>query len=153
MRAILALEDGLTFTGRSFTGNGESSGEVIFNTGMTGYQEVLTDPSYTGQMVAMTYPLVGNYGVNLEDVESSRVRVAAFIVKECCKVPSSWRSAMSFARVFAKARRAGHRGYRYAGAHAASAAARRQARHHFHGGDGRRQTRAPRSGTAPHGGV
>lgn len=95
MRAILALEDGLTFTGRSFTGNGESSGEVIFNTGMTGYQEVLTDPSYTGQMVAMTYPLVGNYGVNLEDVESSRVRVAAFIVKECCKVPSSWRSAMS----------------------------------------------------------
>ncbi len=95
MRAILALEDGLTFTGESFTGPGESNGEVIFNTGMTGYQEVLTDPSYTGQMVCMTYPLIGNYGINLEDVESSRIRVAGFIVKECCKVPSNWRSTMS----------------------------------------------------------
>ena len=95
MRAILALEDGLTFSGESFTGPGESSGEVIFNTGMTGYQEVLTDPSYTGQMVNMTYPLIGNYGVNPEDVESSRIRVASFIVKECCKVPSNWRSTMS----------------------------------------------------------
>ncbi len=95
MRAILALEDGLTLTGRSFTGPGESSGEVIFNTGMTGYQEVLTDPSYTGQMVTMTYPLIGNYGVNPEDVESGCVRVASFIVKECCKEPSNWRSTMS----------------------------------------------------------
>lgn len=95
MRAILALEDGLTLSGRSFTGPGESSGEVIFNTGMTGYQEVLTDPSYTGQMVAMTYPLIGNYGVNTEDVESERVRVAGFIVKECCKQPSNWRSTTS----------------------------------------------------------
>jgi len=94
MRAILALEDGLTFSGQSFTGPGESSGEVIFNTGMTGYQEVLTDPSYTGQMVTMTYPLIGNYGVNPEDVESARIRVASFIVKECCKQPSNWRSAM-----------------------------------------------------------
>lgn len=95
MRAILALEDGLTFTGRCFTKPGESSGEVIFNTGMTGYQEVLTDPSYTGQMVTMTYPLIGNYGINIEDVESSRIRVAGFIVKECCKTPSNWRSSMS----------------------------------------------------------
>ena len=95
MRAILALEDGLTFSGESFTGPGESSGEVIFNTGMTGYQEVLTDPSYTGQMVSMTYPLIGNYGVNPEDVESSKIRVASFIVKECCKIPSNWRSTMS----------------------------------------------------------
>ncbi|THB62765.1 MAG: carbamoyl-phosphate synthase small subunit [Desulfovibrio sp.] len=92
MQAILAVEDGFTLVGQSFTGPGESSGEVIFNTGMTGYQEVLTDPSYAGQMVTMTYPLIGNYGVNPEDVESDRVHVAAFLVKECCKDPSNWRS-------------------------------------------------------------
>jgi len=95
MKAILALEDGTLFEGRSFTGPGESGGEVIFNTGMSGYQEVLTDPSYAGQMVYMTYPLIGNYGVNLEDVESDRVWVEAFIVKECCKEPSNWRSRES----------------------------------------------------------
>jgi carbamoyl-phosphate synthase small subunit len=95
MRAILALEDGTWFEGQSFTGPGETQGEVIFNTGMTGYQEVLTDPSYRGQMVCMTYPLIGNYGVNLDDVESDRVQVEAFIVKECCKTPSNWRSKES----------------------------------------------------------
>lgn len=95
MRAILALEDGAWFEGRSFTGAGETSGEVIFNTGMTGYQEVLTDPSYVGQMVCMTYPHIGNYGVNLEDVESDRVQVEAFIVKECCHTPSNWRAKES----------------------------------------------------------
>ncbi|MFP4316063.1 MAG: glutamine-hydrolyzing carbamoyl-phosphate synthase small subunit [Desulfovibrionales bacterium] len=95
MHAILALEDGTCFHGTSFTGPGTTQGEVIFNTGMTGYQEVLTDPSYRGQMVCMTYPLIGNYGVNLEDVESDRVQVEAFIVKECCKEPSNWRSRQS----------------------------------------------------------
>ena len=95
MRALLALEDGTWFEGRSFTGAGETSGEVIFNTGMTGYQEVLTDPSYVGQMVCMTYPHIGNYGVNLEDVESDRVQVEAFIVKECCPTPSNWRAKES----------------------------------------------------------
>jgi carbamoyl-phosphate synthase small subunit len=95
MRAILALEDGTWFAGRSFTGEGEAGGEVIFNTGMTGYQEVLTDPSYIGQMVCMTYPLIGNYGVNPEDVESDRVQVEAMIVKECCKQPSNWRATQS----------------------------------------------------------
>ena len=95
MKAILALEDGTIFEGESFTGAGETSGEVIFNTGMTGYQEVLTDPSYAGQMVVMTYPLIGNYGVNPEDVESEKVHVEAFIVKECCKTPSNWRASMS----------------------------------------------------------
>ncbi|MFH1913420.1 MAG: glutamine-hydrolyzing carbamoyl-phosphate synthase small subunit [Pseudomonadota bacterium] len=95
MKAILALEDGTIFRGSSFTGEGEASGEVIFNTGMTGYQEILTDPSYTSQMVVMTYPLIGNYGVNPDDVESARVQAAAFIVKECCKTPSNWRSTMS----------------------------------------------------------
>ena len=76
MKALLALEDGRTFTCRSFTGPGETSGEAVFNTSMTGYQEVLTDPSYRGQMVTMTYPLIGNYGVNPDDVESGRIQVA-----------------------------------------------------------------------------
>ena len=95
MKAFLALEDGAWFEGASFTGPGRAGGEVIFNTGMTGYQEVLTDPSYVGQMVCMTYPHIGNYGVNLDDVESDRIRVEAFIVKECCKEPSTWRSKES----------------------------------------------------------
>lgn len=95
MQAVLALEDGTWFEGRSFTGQGEAGGEVIFNTGMSGYQEVLTDPSYIGQMVCMTYPLIGNYGVNPEDVESDRVQVEAIIVKECCKQPSNWRATQS----------------------------------------------------------
>ena len=75
MDALLALEDGRTYSCRSFTGPGEASGEVVFNTSMSGYQEVLTDPSYRGQMVTMTYPLVGNYGVNSEDIESDRIQV------------------------------------------------------------------------------
>jgi len=73
MKAILALEDGRTFPCQSFTGPGEIGGEVVFNTSMTGYQEVLTDPSYSGQMVTMTYPLIGNYGVNPEDIESDKI--------------------------------------------------------------------------------
>ena len=103
MKAILALEDGTIFEGESFTGAGETTGEVIFNTGMTGYQEVLTDPSYAGQMVVMTYPLIGNYGVNPEDVESGEVHVEAFIVKECCKTPSNWRASMSLPDYLKKA--------------------------------------------------
>ncbi len=95
MKAILALEDGALFPGESFTGQGAAGGEVIFNTGMTGYQEVLTDPSYHGQMVCMTYPHIGNYGVNPADVESAKIHVAGFIVKECCKTPSNWRASAS----------------------------------------------------------
>ena len=75
LRALLALEDGLVLWGRSFTGAGEARGEVVFNTSMTGYQEILTDPSYKGQIVTMTYPLMGNYGVNFEDLESRGVQV------------------------------------------------------------------------------
>ncbi|MFH1982339.1 MAG: glutamine-hydrolyzing carbamoyl-phosphate synthase small subunit [Pseudomonadota bacterium] len=97
MRAILALEDGRTFDCRSFTGAGETGGEVVFNTAMSGYQEVLTDPSYSGQMVTMTYPLMGNYGVNPEDVESGRVQVAAFIVKEYQPHYSNFRATQSLA--------------------------------------------------------
>ncbi|BBO90379.1 glutamine-hydrolyzing carbamoyl-phosphate synthase small subunit [Desulfosarcina ovata] len=97
MEARLTLEDGRTFPCRSFTGPGEASGEVVFNTSMTGYQEVLTDPSYSGQMVTMTYPLVGNYGVNPDDVESARIQVAAFLVKEYQPFPSNFRSTQSLA--------------------------------------------------------
>lgn len=103
MKAMLALEDGTIFRGTSFTGEGSTGGEVIFNTGMTGYQEILTDPSYTGQLVCMTYPLIGNYGVNEEDVESLAVQAGGFIVKECCKVPSNWRASMSLPEYLKKA--------------------------------------------------
>lgn len=92
MKALIALEDGRTFTGRSFTGPGEAVGEIVFNTGMTGYQEILTDPSYKGQIVTMTYPLIGNYGVNEEDMESATIHPGAFLVKEYNAVPSNYRS-------------------------------------------------------------
>jgi carbamoyl-phosphate synthase small subunit len=92
LKALLALEDGLVLWGRSFTGAGECCGEVVFNTAMTGYQEILTDPSYKGQIVTMTYPLMGNYGVNPEDLESRGVQVEGFIVKEYHPYPSNWRS-------------------------------------------------------------
>ena len=76
------LEDGRLFRGYSFGAEGETTGEVCFNTGMTGYQEILTDPSYCGQIVTMTYPHIGNYGVNRDDVESSKIQVAGFVVRE-----------------------------------------------------------------------
>ena len=90
--AILTLEDGTRFTGQSFGAESDVAGEVVFNTGMTGYQEVLTDPSYCGQIVTMTYPLIGNYGVNDADPESAKPQVRAFIVREVCDAPSNWRS-------------------------------------------------------------
>ncbi|HEV2830183.1 MAG TPA: glutamine-hydrolyzing carbamoyl-phosphate synthase small subunit [Pyrinomonadaceae bacterium] len=89
---LLALEDGRVFRGRSWAAEGESVGEMVFNTSMTGYQEVLTDPSYAGQIVCMTYPLIGNYGVNSEDEESSRPWVEGFVVREAARMASSWRS-------------------------------------------------------------
>ncbi len=97
MKALLALEDGRIFPCRSFTGPGEAKGEVVFNTSMTGYQEILTDPSYYGQMVTMTYPLIGNYGVCPEDIESDRIQAAAFIVKEYQNFPSNFRSTGNLA--------------------------------------------------------
>jgi carbamoyl-phosphate synthase small subunit len=90
-KAILALEDGAIFEGRSFGFLGEKAGEVVFNTSMTGYQEILTDPSYKGQIVVMTYPLIGNYGVNEEDIESQRPKVEGFIVRENSTLFSNWR--------------------------------------------------------------
>ncbi|MBL0716005.1 MAG: glutamine-hydrolyzing carbamoyl-phosphate synthase small subunit [Desulfosarcina sp.] len=97
MNALLALEDGRTFKCRSFTGPGEARGEVVFNTSMTGYQEVLTDPSYCGQLVTMTYPLIGNYGINREDIESGRIQVAAFLLKEYQPFYSNYRATASLA--------------------------------------------------------
>ena len=90
--AYLVLADGSVFEGAGFGAVGTSVGEVVFNTGMTGYQEILTDPSYAGQIVSLTYPLVGNYGVNPDDFESRRVQVSGFVVKELSDSPSNWRS-------------------------------------------------------------
>jgi len=95
MKAILALEDGSIFSGTSFGATGERYGEVVFNTSMTGYQEILTDPSYKGQIVTMTYPLIGNYGINDEDVESAHPQVEGFVVREVSRIESSWRSQKS----------------------------------------------------------
>ncbi len=91
-KAILVLEDGRTFRGASFGAEGETFGEIVFNTSMSGYQEILTDPSYAGQIVAMTYPLIGNYGVNEEDCESRRPWVEGFVVREASRIASNWRS-------------------------------------------------------------
>jgi carbamoyl-phosphate synthase small subunit len=91
-RAKIALEDEAVFEGYSFGATGERYGEVVFNTSMTGYQEILTDPSYKGQIVAMTYPLIGNYGVNSDDVESRKIFLEGFVVKECSRIVSNWRS-------------------------------------------------------------
>lgn len=93
--AKLALEDGTVFTGRAFGASGTSEGEVVFNTSMTGYQEILTDPSYKGQIVTMTYPLIGNYGVNQVDVESRTPHVAGFVIKELAPIHSNYRADMT----------------------------------------------------------
>ncbi len=94
-KAILAIEDGTVLEGRAVGAEGESPGELVFNTSMTGYQEILTDPSYAGQIVTMTYTEIGNYGVNEEDVESRRPFVRGFVMRECCFEPSNWRSTMT----------------------------------------------------------
>ncbi len=97
MKAILALEDGTLFHGQGFGARASACGEVCFNTSMTGYQEILTDPSYKGQIVTMTYPLIGNYGVNRQDVESWRPHVAGFVIRELSPVVSNWRADLSLA--------------------------------------------------------
>ena len=95
-KALLVLSDGVVFEGRGFGHGGETIGEVVFNTSMTGYQEILTDPSYKGQIVTMTYPQIGNYGINEEDVESlSGPKVEGFVVKEYIDFRSNWRSSQS----------------------------------------------------------
>ena len=94
-KAILVLEDGRTFRGEAFGAEGEAFGEMVFNTSMSGYQEILTDPSYAGQLVCMTYPLIGNYGVNETDVESRKPWVEGFVVREASRIASNWRSTES----------------------------------------------------------
>src|SRR5919198_3696173 len=91
MQSRLVLEDGAVFEGRAIGAPGTTTGEVVFSTSMTGYQEMLSDPSYAGQLLTLTYPLIGNYGISEEDFESRRVQVAGFIVKQLCEVPSHWR--------------------------------------------------------------
>jgi carbamoyl-phosphate synthase small subunit len=98
MKALLALEDGTVFHGTGFGAPGSACGEACFNTSMTGYQEILTDPSYKGQIVAMTYPLIGNYGVNDQDVESWRPHVAGFVIRELSPTVSNWRADSTLAR-------------------------------------------------------
>src|SRR5215813_8573671 len=93
--ALLVLEDGRAFKGRAWGAAGEVLGEMVFNTSMSGYQEVLTDPSYAGQIVCMTYPLIGNYGVNESDSESSRPWVEGFVVREASRITSNWRAEES----------------------------------------------------------
>ncbi len=94
-KALLVLEDGTSFTGRAFGAAARSHGEVVFSTAMTGYQEMLTDPSFAGQVLVLTYPLAGNYGINGEDVESKRIQVRGLVVHEACDLPSHWRSEMT----------------------------------------------------------
>ena len=100
--AILLLADGRIFEGKSFGSQGETTGEVCFNTGMTGYQEILTDPSYCKQIVTMTSPHIGNYGINEEDIESENIQVAGFVVKEETMTPSNWRSTQSLGEYLKK---------------------------------------------------
>ena len=99
--AWLVLEDGSSFQGTSFGASGEGHGEVVFNTSMTGYQEILTDPSYAGQIVMLTYPLIGNYGINPETVESKKIQVRGLIVREDCDLPSHWNSEATVAQFLA----------------------------------------------------
>jgi carbamoyl-phosphate synthase small subunit len=95
MKAILGLEDGTIFEGTAFGSTGERTGEVVFNTSMTGYQEILTDPSYKGQIVTMTYPLIGNYGINAGDFESEKPHLSGFVVREASRIVSNWRADTS----------------------------------------------------------
>ncbi|HEX3015528.1 MAG TPA: glutamine-hydrolyzing carbamoyl-phosphate synthase small subunit [Desulfobacteria bacterium] len=103
MKAALVLANGTVFWGESLGAVGTVQGEVVFNTGMTGYQEVLTDPSYAGQIVTMTYPLMGNYGVNTEDDQSGRIQVKGFLIKEDCAAPSNWRCGSTLNEALASA--------------------------------------------------
>jgi carbamoyl-phosphate synthase small subunit len=102
MKALIALEDGTVFEGKSYGAPGEKEGEIVFNTSMTGYQEIMTDPSYKGQIVTMTYPLIGNYGINKEDVESDGPKVEGFIVREFSKITSNYRAEDNLSNYFRK---------------------------------------------------
>ena len=108
-KALLALADGAVFEGRALGYEGEAVGEVVFNTAMTGYQEVLTDPSYKGQIITMTCPHIGNYGVYPEDIESNRIWAEGFVVKEASQLASNWRSSARTSRLHAGSKNRRHR--------------------------------------------
>ena len=131
MKAILALADGRVFEGHAFGAEGEAVGEVVFNTSMTGYQEILTDPSYEGQLVAMTYPQIGNVGINPEDVESRRPFMNGFIVKDYTAAAEQLARDPAAARIHEGQRHRRHSGHRHALAGALSARSRRAGRHYL----------------------
>ena len=137
--AVLVLEDGRTFRGDSFGADGETFGEAVFATGMTGYQETLTDPSYHKQVVVMTAPHIGNTGVNDEDGESSRIWVAGYVVRDPARVPSNWRSQRSLDDELVAQGRGRRQRDRHACPDPAPARARRDAGRHLQHRDGRRQ--------------
>ena len=130
--AMLVLEDGTTLRGKGFGAYGESFGEMVFNTGMTGYQETLTDPSYCGQIVAMTAPHIGNTGVNDEDPESHRIWVSGYVVREPSRVASSWRAKRSLDAELRGPGNHRHLGAWHARADHAAARARRDAGGRLH---------------------
>ena len=146
--ARLVLRDGRVFRGYALGAEGEASGEVIFNTAMTGYQEILTDPSYRGQIVAMTYPMIGNYGLNDEDVESRRPWVNGFVVKEASRWPSNFRSRVSLDTYMKSHGIVGTPGNRHARPHSPPSRSRRPGRHH-HLGRGRPRTLRARARDLP----
>ena len=145
MEAILALEDGTVFRGAAAGAEGEARGEVVFNTSMTGYQEVLTDPSYAGQIVTMTCPEIGNYGVSPEDVESRAPQVAGFIIRDESPVASNWRAEGTLRDYLVANKHRRHLRHRHARADAAAAVGRRDARRHR---DRRRSSTPTRSSSA-----
>ena len=114
----LVLQDGSVFSGQPFGAAGEAYGEVVFSTSMTGYQEMLTDPSFAGQIVVLTYPLAGNYGINAQDVESARIQVAGLVVREHCPTPSHGSSVSTLHEYLALSGCARHLGCRHPGHHA-----------------------------------
>ena len=134
MKSILALADGTVFEGDQFGATGETVGEVVFNTSMTGYQEVLTDPSYKGQIVTMTYPLIGNYGCNEADVESIGPQVEGFVVREYSAYHSNWRSKWSLDTYLAEHDIIGIQGIDTRAPHSPSPSSRRDERVSFYGG-------------------
>ena len=134
MEAILALEDGRVFRGRGYGASGERFGEVVFNTSLSGYQEILTDPSYAGQIVILTYPHIGNYGTNPLDSESARPYAEGLVVRELSQLASNWRSVEEASDFLAEYGMPGDFSYRHARPGAALAAARHKARRAFHCG-------------------
>ena len=131
--AMLVLEDGTTFRGAAFGADGETFGEMVFNTGMTGYQETLTDPSYCGQIVAMTAPHIGNTGVNDEDPESGRIWVSGYVIREPARITSSWRAVRTLEEELRAQRRDRDRDQRDPRADPAPTRTRRHASRHQHG--------------------